>query len=80
MLLLTLYNIIIIKFLFFSKTEKSKNNNKIELTQEEINFFNSLPQIRFSSFQTLSDKGYEYKLKMKVPYSDDYEIIIKNIS
>lgn len=80
MLLLTLYNIIIIRFLFFSKTEKSKNNNKIELTQEEINFFNSLPQIRFSSFQTLSDKGYEYKLKMKVPYSDDYEIIIKNIS
>jgi len=54
--------------------------NIIELTQEEINFYNSLPEIRFSSFQTLSDKGYEYKLKMKVPYSDDYEITIKNIS
>ena len=80
MLFLILYNIIIIRFLFFSKSEKSKNNNKIELTQEEINFYNSLPEIRFSSFQTLSDKGYEYKLKMKVPYSDDYEITIKNIS
>jgi len=80
MLLLALYNIIIFRFLFFSKSEESKNNNKIELTKEEINFYNSLPEIRFSSFQTLSDKGYEYKLKMKVPYSDDYEIVIKNIS
>ena len=80
MLFLILYNIIIIRFLFFSKSEKSKNDNIIELTKEEINFYNSLPEIRFSSFQTLSDKGYEYKLKMKVPYSDDYEIIIKNIS
>ena len=69
------------------RVDPSSENGSVD--SEETSFsgedifverFQDLPELRFSSFSTNADKGKEYLLKMKVPYSGKYKITLSNVS
>lgn len=64
----------------FTFLEKPFSKRLKHLSTQEMKEYNDLPELRLSSFNTISDKDeLEFKLKMKSKYIDEYHFTTKNI-